>query len=517
MLWQQRRVRKQEHKAMKINTQFTFNKVDFSKENDIHAVISLTAPKIEWEKKRAPICVIPVIDVSGSMAGAKIEYAKQTVLKLIDNLAPGDYCGLVAFDSDVHPIAEPRELSQGSRDQLKAKVGQLRDNSSTNFAGGMRQALEWINKADLPKNVVLRVIMLTDGHANVGEANGRDLIPLCEKLLGKATLSAFGYGTDCDQELLADLATKGKGNYAFIRNPDDALTAFAKELGGLLSMYAQNIAIDVAPVGGHKIVEVLSDVDVEEDGDKVKIKLPEILSEEVRTIVLSIKTSVQTKVLPRELNVLDVRVSYDEMAGGDKKHCEQCVKGKLEFVDAADAQKDPTKDVMAIVGIAMTVQAQIKAEELAKQNNFAGAGQVLLANAAVMDSFSLHDHGGMSRGLSAKYDSHASYSASVGYRDVMKKGLTRSSGTSDREAVEVLASVGLTSSNSAMDQQVSSFTGSPGGNVAAAAVGGGNDLASIAGSIVNSQLLQQPAPAAPQAPAAPAQKQSKSKSKSKRW
>lgn len=487
---------------MKITTQFTHDKVDFSKENEIHAVITLKAPKIDWEKKRAPICVIPVVDVSGSMSGDKIEYAKKTVLKLIDNLAPGDYCGLVAFDSDVHPIAEPREMSQGSREQLKAKAGQLHVNSSTNFAGGMRQALEWINKADLPSNVVLRVIMLTDGHANVGEARGRELIPLCEKLLGKATLSAFGYGTDCDQELLADLATKGKGNYAFIRNPDDALTAFAKELGGLLSMYAQNIVIDVAPHNGHKIVEVLSDVDVVEDGDKVKVNLPEILSEEVRQIVFSIKTSIQSKVLPRELNVLDIKVTYDEMSGGDKRPQVQELKAKLDFVKPEDAQKDPTKEVMAIVGIAMTVQAQLKAEELAKAGNFVGASAALVSNAAVMDAFQLHDHGGMSRGLSAKYDSHTNYSASVGYRDVLKKGLTRSSGTSDREAVEVLSSVGLASSNSAMDQAVENFTGAP----------QGNDLASLHGSIsIPGVPLAAPTPTP--APAKP----SVSKSKSKRW
>ena len=484
---------------MKITTAFTFDKVDFSKENEIHAVVTLTAPKIDWEKKRAPICVIPVIDVSTSMAGEKIDYAKQTILKLIDNLAPGDYCGLVAFSDQVFPVAEPRELSQGSREQLKAKVGQLQSHGCTNFSGGMRQALEWINSADLPQNVVLRVIMLTDGQANQGEAKGQDLIPLCEKLLGKATLSAFGYGTDCDQELLASIATKGKGNYAFIRNPDDALTAFAKELGGLLSMYAQNIVIDVAPVGGHKIVEVLSDVDVEEDGDKVKVKLHEILSEETRTIVLSIKTSAQTKVLPRELNVLDVRVNYDELKDGHKKHCEQCVKGKLEFVDASDAQKDPTKDVMEIVGIALTVQAQIKAEEMAKQNDFVGAQAALLSNAFAMDALNLHDHGGMSRGLSAKYDSNASYTASSGYRDVMRRGMTRSSGTSDKEAVKTLSSVGLASSNSAMDQAVKSFTGD--------AVQG-NVLDSVAGSIsVPAVSTPTPAPS----------KSSVSKAKSKRW
>lgn len=508
---------KRNNKAMKITTQFTYNKVDFSKENEIHAVITLKAPKIEWEKKRQPICVIPVIDVSSSMAGDKIEYAKQTILKLIDHLAPGDYCGLVAFDLNVHPIAEPRELSQGNREQLKAKVGQLRHNGSTNFSGGMRQALEWINKVDVGSGMTLRVIMLTDGQANQGEATKREqLIPLCKNLLGKASLSAFGYGTDCDQELLADLAKEAKGNYAFIRNPDDALTAFAKELGGLLSRYAQDIVIDVAPHNGHTIEEVLSDVDATEDGKKVLVKIPELLSEEERHIVLKIKTSVQSKALPRELNVLDIKVEYDQVGDGNKKHETQEFKGKLSFVKSDDAQKEPTKEVMAIVGIAMTVQAQIKAEELAKQGNFVGASAALVSNAVHLDSFQLHDHAGMSRGLSAKYDSHTNYSSSSGYRDVMKKGLTRSSGTSDGEAVQVLASVGLTSSNAAMDQQVQNFT------AGVAGAPQGNDLVSLHGSIsIPGVPLSPPTPA----PAGVSLKEEPktsakspvSKSKSKRW
>ena len=498
---------------MKITTQFTYDKVDFSKENEIHAVITLTAPKIDWEKKRAPICIIPVIDVSSSMAGEKLDYAKQSVLKLIDHLAPGDYCGLVAFDSSVHSIAEPRELSQGNRDQLKAKVGQLVASGCTNFAGGMRQALEWVNKVDVSSKMTLRVIMFTDGQANEGEAKGQDLIPLCTKLLGKASLSAFGYGQGCDQELLASIATAGKGNYAFIRNPDDALTAFAKELGGLLSRYAQDIVIDVAPHSEHEIEEVLSDVDVKEDGKKVKIRLPEILSEEERHIVPKIKTSEQSKVLPRELNVLDIKVEYDELDDGNKRHATQEIKAKLQFVKADEAQKEPTKEVMAIVALAMTVQAQIKAEELAKQGNFVGASAALVSNAAFLDAFNLHDHGNMSRGLSAKYDSHASYTASSGYREGVSKGLTRSTGTSDNQVAEVLCSVGLASSNAAMDQAVQSFTGG-----AVPGTAGGNNLASVAGSlIVPSPTLAPPDLKKPDPKASASKKSSVSKSKSKRW
>ena len=110
---------------MKIETRFNYESVDHDKQNEVHAVVSLKAPKLDWEKKRQPICVIPVIDASTSMGGEKIEFAKQSVLKLIDQLQPGDYAGLAAFGSDVFSIAEPREMTQVQKDELKAKVGAI--------------------------------------------------------------------------------------------------------------------------------------------------------------------------------------------------------------------------------------------------------------------------------------------------------------------------------------------------------------------------------------------------------
>ncbi|MDX5194356.1 hypothetical protein IGO00_24620, partial [Salmonella enterica subsp. enterica serovar Weltevreden] len=93
---------------------------------------------------------------------------------------------------------------------------------------------------------------------------------------------------------LSELAKRGGGNYAFIKNPDEALSAFGKELGGLLSTYAQDIVLDLAPHNGHKIEEVLSDVSVEEKDQKVVIKLGDLLSEEERHVVIAMKLSEQT-------------------------------------------------------------------------------------------------------------------------------------------------------------------------------------------------------------------------------
>ncbi|HEY8096898.1 MAG TPA: VWA domain-containing protein, partial [Methylobacter sp.] len=148
---------------MKIETSLTHEKVRYDQENEVHLVLTLTAPKKDWQNRRPPICVIPVVDISGSMNGPKLEYAKQSVIKLIDHLQPGDYCGLAAFSTDVYPIAPPREMTQAQKEELKSKVGAMAQISSTNFSGGLLQGLAWGREVDLSEGVVVRVIMFTDG------------------------------------------------------------------------------------------------------------------------------------------------------------------------------------------------------------------------------------------------------------------------------------------------------------------------------------------------------------------
>ena len=295
---------------MKIQTRFTHDKVRFDKPHDVHLVVSLKAPKLDWETKRPPVCIIPIIDVSGSMKGEKLDYAKKTLLKLVDHLRPGDYCGLGAFATQVYEIQAPIEMTQASKDALKNRIGDLRDTDSTNFSGGLELGLKWGSKVDVGKDMLVRVIMLTDGCANHGIASAEGLAQIVDTR-GKTTVSCFGYGTDANQELLADLAKRGGGNYAFIKHPDEALSAFGKELGGLLSTYAQGIVLDLAPHNGHKIEEVVSDVDVEEKDAKVIIKLGDILSEEERHVVIAMKLSEQTQALPREMNIVDVKIDFD--------------------------------------------------------------------------------------------------------------------------------------------------------------------------------------------------------------
>lgn len=515
---------------MKTNARFTHEALNFEQDNDVHLVVSLTAPKIDWQSKRPAVCILPCIDISGSMRdGGKLEYAKQSVLKLIDHLQPGDYCGLVTFESRVRVLSPPQEMTQAKKDELKVLIGGLQPLGGTNFSGGMLEGLAQVIKLDLPQKVLTRVIMFTDGQANEGVATKRDqLLPLLEQNLGRVTLSAFGYGIGADQDLLADLAKKGNGNYAFVKNPDDALSAFAKELGGLLSTYAQNIRVDLAPHTGHKITEVLSDVDSKEADDHVVVTLPDILSEEVRHLIFKVKVGKQPNAFPRASSVMDVKITYECIdSKGKKTERTEEMKGKLKFVKPGEEDKIPIKEVMDIVGTAILVQKQIEAEQLAKQGNYAGAQGVMAGAFMMFDQYNMHTHAASSSAIAGKMVNAAVYASNSGMLNSMKSGGTRGVGGAmyDQEAEALLHTMNVSTTTAAQGGMVASFTNTVGtgagvvgvGSVDPAAGGffaGGTMAPPTPSVIVTPSIAVQPLPP----PVAPQPAESSvTKSKSERW
>ena len=155
---------------MKTTARLTAESFRFDQPVQTHLVVSLLAPPLEQQAKRPPVCVIPVIDISGSMAGPKLHQARQSVMKLIDHLGPQDRCGVVVFSSGVEVVSPPVEMASAAKAQLKLKVGELRVHGNTNLSGGMLAGLELGNLASLPEGMLVRVILFTDGQANAARA-----------------------------------------------------------------------------------------------------------------------------------------------------------------------------------------------------------------------------------------------------------------------------------------------------------------------------------------------------------
>lgn len=394
---------------MKIISKFDYSKILYSKENNINLLVRATAPKIEIDAdKRKPLNIVTAVDTSGSMMGDKIDYAKKSLLKLIDHLSPVDTLAIIEFSTQVRVVSKSVKMTSENKEKLKVEVRNLQPTSSTNFSGALFQALELASDVDGD----CRVIMFTDGQANVGVTDSKTLITMLDsKLKSGVTITNFGYGNDHSAEFLTELSKAGAGNYAFVKNPDDALTAFALELGGLLSCYGQNLTFTVKPKSGIKISAVVSDVDVEEDGDVVKIIIPDIYSEESKNLILEVQVPEQQKLFPRSTTLVDVELSYVEATTGDKKRVE--AKAKVQFVDEeSDVTEDKDQTFIDQLALAKLMRAQEQASIYAKAGNFSAAQNVMGSVSAFFANAS-NDSGDIFREASSYYDSSEVYACSM--------------------------------------------------------------------------------------------------------
>jgi Ca-activated chloride channel homolog len=444
---------------MNSTAQLTFEKVRFDEAKDVHLVVSLSAPHGDARATRPPVCVIPVLDVSGSMEGEKLHFAKQSILKLVDHLAPGDLCGVVVFSTEVETLAAPAEMTAERKGALKAALERLRSRQNTNLGGGLLAGLDHARVTKIPDGMLVRVILFTDGHGNEGPAKtAPELRRLLEANLGTASVSAFGYGDDADQELLRDLSTLGRGNYAYVRSPEDALTAFARELGGLLSTYAQGVEVRVTPREGAALVDVVSDVDAREEAGSAVIRVPDLLAEEVRHLVLGVRLAPRAVPLDAPVTIADVEVSFERVEGGRVVKERRVCKATARFVAAGDAQAAPAPALDAVVAVAQLVRAQIEAEEAAQRGDFAGAHRTMrLFQAALVERG--HDDVAAAAGkIADRVGTRDAYDASAAYRSSMRKGSTRNvSSLYQADAEEDLRSMGRGAKTAAQERMEGAF------------------------------------------------------------
>lgn len=447
---------------MKLSANFTFDTVRHDTDNNVHLVIGLTAPEVE-ATKRPPLCIILVADNSGSMDGEKLHYARLSMRKLVDNLAPGDSCGLVVFSTDARVQFKAQKMTAENKEALKNAINGIRVEGGTNFAAGMMLGCEVANNLDMPAATIVRVIMFSDGQPERGIAkDAAGLTKLLQKQRERATVSMFGFGPDADHNLLTALSTEGAGNYAHVANPDSALSAFGKELGGLLSSYADDIVLTINPHAGHKITEVLSDVDVDEEIDgEITIKVPSMLAEEQQNIVLSMKLDAQKSPGPRAVNAAEVKLGYRILENGEPVRKTAETKAKVQFVKNGDEQKKPTKAVDEIVARAQLAKAQLDAEKAVASNNFAAAQQHFgLVQNSLVDRG--HDHlTGLAQYVGSMYESQNVYGASSGNRNVLRSAMTRGGYRVSHLSAQdegVLRSAGLSMSNASQAATSQSFT-----------------------------------------------------------
>ena len=139
-------------------------------------------PDPAQKKDRKPYQLSLVIDRSGSMSGEPLLEAVRCAKHIVDRLDSTDVASLIVFDDRVKTLAPAKPV--GDRKALYAALAHVRSGGSTNLHGGWQTGAEEI--LDGVKQAALsRVILLSDGNANVGETTDTsEIAALCE--IGRA-------------------------------------------------------------------------------------------------------------------------------------------------------------------------------------------------------------------------------------------------------------------------------------------------------------------------------------------
>jgi Ca-activated chloride channel family protein len=326
----------------------------------------------------------------------------------------------------------------------------------------MLKGLELANLADFPEGTLVRVILFTDGLANAGVATGRaDLLPLLDAHRGRASLSAFGYGHDADQDLLSDLARRGGGNYAFVQGPDDAMAAFARELGGLLSTCAQDLVVRVEPVNGARVLRVLSDVDARPRGAAIELRAADILAEEVRHLVLEVELPACSGATTQPAFLVDG--CYATLAEGAVREGGFGETVRVARVAPGEEQARPDPELDAVVAQAQLLDAQLRAEAEAQRGDFGAAAGLLGDLARELRRRGHHAAAASGERMARELADREGFQRSAAYRKSMHAGLKRGAASSLHvDAARELRALGKVFGTSAQSRMEESFKDDPG-------------------------------------------------------
>jgi Ca-activated chloride channel family protein len=345
--------------------------------HEVVVKIDLTAAGHKKKVKRTPLNLAVVLDRSGSMTGAKIEKARQAAMGLVDQLAPGDFFLLIAYSDQAEVLVLAQELED--KEAVKSRISHIRPGGSTALYAGVDLGATQIQR-HLSSRRINRVILLSDGLANVGPSSTQDLRQLGHALSERGiSVTTIGVGDDYNEDLMAGLAEARDANYYYVTDTERLPEIFAKELGGLVTVAAREVKIEIICPKGVKPIGLIGRPEVFA-GQKAAVQLSQLALEQNRYLFLRCLVNEPQP----EIAVVNVRYT-DELNGGAEQSLSE--RATVRFTeDQTVAAKSERAGIVAQKELMLTAVAKDAALADADAGRYQQAAQTLNRQAIVLDS-----------------------------------------------------------------------------------------------------------------------------------
>ncbi len=252
-------------------------------EHDVHAMLEITVPQGNVTE-RAPLHLALVIDRSGSMHGGRLDAAKDAVRYLAQRLQTTDQLAVITYDDQVELVRALGPIADNSL--LEAQINAIQTGGSTNLSGGWLKGIEEVGRA--AGEGIRRVLLLTDGHANVGIIEPAALIGIAKGSKSLCSTTTIGFGEGFDEDLLATIADAADGATYYAETVEDAPAIFTEEFDGLASIMAQNLSVEIRPTDDVKVLGVLNDYPIVDVPGGMQLQIGDVFGGETRRIILQL-------------------------------------------------------------------------------------------------------------------------------------------------------------------------------------------------------------------------------------
>jgi len=347
--------------------------------------IALQGCKPEPSDNRTPVNISFVIDRSGSMYGPRLAQAREAAIMAINRLQPTDIASVVIFDQSVDVLVPARHVADPN--QITDLVRLISARGSTAIhAGVLMGAAEVAKNKDARR--LNRVVLLSDGEANVGPSRPGDFEQLGQALLSQGiSVSTIGVGLGYNEDLMLKLARASDGNHAFARDPSDLINIFNKEFSDVLSSCAQTVSVDVEFKAGVHPVRALSREGVI-DGQHAKFTLNQVYAATEHYILLEVAVDKGVAMPAASADGQEfglVKVAYTVPESGAKQALDAPISARFS---AADEEVKAARDLKVTEAVIeqTTRETTQRAIILQDQGKIKEARELMAENASLINS-----------------------------------------------------------------------------------------------------------------------------------
>lgn len=434
---------------MRASARLHHPRVDRVEETPTHLVVTVEGDDNEGSL-RPRLVIIPVVDRSGSMGEErKLAIVTSALGHLANHLVDDDLVGLVSFDNVVLTHLPPSPATEAGMARFRSTLAELRPGGSTNLSGGLDAGLAEASCAarGAEAGTVIRVLVLTDGRANVGATSANALMARVSDLPEGVSVSFLGVGTNCDHDLLGRLAEAGGGSYGFIETADRAADALGAEIGGLLHTAASSVSIAVTARPKYARIDDPLASRFEREGERVTVRLGTLAAGVKRHVVVPL-----VALGPGRAHARPVTVAEVEVCGVvDDARVSLTLLPKAHFAEVDGREEDLDE----IVELAVLADAQARAEEAARAGRFGDSVALLNSMQATTASAKV-----LQEWMAGNYADAGSYTASAVERRSSLAALSSTSAglVGSSSGFDVMASRTIGTYMSAAQRQVANET-----------------------------------------------------------